>query len=221
MRELMTSVEVAERYSNAWRKFPSIVLLALFAVVVADVISILVNLYNYFTLNTYLNNFYPGNNGSFGIGAGLLVLVAWIPIGYAMYRILRSSLRKPMDGAWREDLEEGAIGILKIMEDMDWNQKLMELRRAKLVFVFFSILQLLLSWVIVFILLYIGLFYLMLPFYNAVPNIYVEIVLSVVIVLGLGDRYISQKYGQLWNMDNLISELRWFYFEFEGTEFQA
>ena len=42
--------------------------------------------------------------------------------------------------------------------------------------------------------------------------------ISALIVVGLGDRSLKKSYRELWYMDGLIAELRWFYLEFQGSD---
>lgn len=41
--------------------------------------------------------------------------------------------------------------------------------------------------------------------------------MAAVLVAILGDRPIRKSYDKLWQMDNLVTELRWFYLEFHGS----
>lgn len=213
MTDLMNSVETATKYSNVASCIPAMFLLSLVAVLEADLITIAINYYNYATLNTFLYNL-PVTS-IFSISSGIAVVLGWLPIGYIMYRMVKRALDRPMDQSWKTDLKGGVLGILKIIEQTNWEEKLTELKRAKLIFLFFSVMELLLSWVLTVILLYFASIPLLGAF-SIYPNTYAILILSVVIVAGLGDTYIKGRYRQLWNMDNLISELRWFYLEFEG-----
>lgn len=214
MEDLMNSVETATKYSLVASKIPAVFLIVLAAIVEADFVTIAINFYNYSTVNTYLYNLPVGS--TFSLGAGLVVVICWIPLAYIAYRIIRGALRGRMDQGWKSDLREGVVGILKIIEETDWESRLNDLKRAKLVFVFFSALQLMVSWAVTAVLLFFASIFLLVPL-SITANPYLILVIAVVIVVGLGDTYIKGRYRQLWNMDNLISELRWFYLEFEGS----
>jgi len=220
MKDLEVSISTLLKYRSVRKKLPGLFMIFLLTVLGTLLISVLVNYYDYLIAYPYLGALFPDSTGTY-TNVTAPVLALWIVSVYISYRMLRSSMKENKVLNWGNDLKEGVIGILKIIENQDWNRTLIDLKEAKQAFLLVSILKLILFWVIaiiaaILVLGVMGSYVLSQSIYN---NYFIAVIVIVagVIVLGLGDRSISKSYRELWYMDSLIYELRWFYIEFQGS----
>lgn len=221
MRDLQVSLETSMRYSRAGKRFPGVFLLTLTGILLSFVIVLISNILDYSLVYPSLGYIPIGGASGTSMGVGIPVLAVWLLLAYAIYAYLKRSFSSYTSGSWDKDLEEGVVGILKILEKEDWQETMIQLRKAKQSFIVISVLQLLFSWGIAFI----AIFFLYALLVGAVigvsiahPNLYLIGFVAAILVVGLGDRYIRKSYNEIWYMDGLIAELRWFYLEFQGSE---
>lgn len=215
IKNLMSSIDTVTRYSNAGSKFPLVFLLFLLGVVGTNLITIILDIYDYQIVSAPMSSVNV-LNGTMIIEVGFFWLPLWAVLIFLAYRILHKPLvtDKPRD--WEKDLDEGIIGVMKIIEKHDWESTLADLKKARRSFIVISGLQFFVSWLLVlfFVALGAGLIDSILKSYI---NDYIILGISLVIVLVLGDRSIQKSYRELWYVDDLITELRWFYLEFERS----
>lgn len=220
MRDLQTSLETSMRYSLAGNRFRGVFLMALAGIMLSLVIVLLSDIYDYNLVYTFLGNIPITGTENTSINTGIPVFALWLVISFVIYAYLKKAFSSYPSGAWDKDLDEGIPGILKIIEKEDWQETMMQLRNAKQSFIVISMLQFLLSWALTFIALffvYSMLAGLIIGISLAHLNLYIIGFVAAVLVVGIGDRYIRKSYDELWYMDGLIAELRWFYLEFQGS----
>ncbi len=215
MRELKRALETALRYEKSGESFPEAFLLILIAILISAFVSLLVNIYNFEKLSPFLGNIPVGH--VYYISVGIPISAIFAIISVVVYRIFHRPFTVPLESSWDEYLNEGAIGIMHIIEITDWEEILFNLKRAKVAFVVLSTLTLLFYLGIIFILLFFTYGILITDIFGVPINVPIIILVSIIVVIGLGDRTIRQSYKELWRMDNLIVELRWFYSEFQNT----
>jgi hypothetical protein len=215
MRDLKKSLETTLRYERSGSKFPAVFLITLLAILAANIISLSANVYNLVTINSSMGYLSIENGDSVGIG--VLVVILFGVIAVIVYRILHKPFTKPVENSWDEYLKEGVIGIIRIIEESDWERILVSLKKAKQAFIVISSLSILLELGIIFALLFFAYGILISGVFGITPNLYIVLLGSVLLMIALGDRTIKQSYSELWHMDNLVAELRWFYFEFQGA----
>ena len=215
MRELKKSLEITLRYERAGMQFPKVLLIILSAILAANIISFYVNMYNLEILNPFLGTIQAGSN--YYIGVGIPVLAFFAAIAAIVYRILHKPFTEPIENSWDEYLKEGIIGIMRIIEISNWEEILTNLKRAKLAFIVLSALTFLLYLGIIFILLFFAYGILISGIFGIPVNLYIILLGSILMVIAIGDRTIRQSYNELWHMDNLVAELRWFYSEFQNA----
>lgn len=214
MRDLRKSLETTLRYEKSGSKFPQVFMVTLFAVLVANLVSLAANLYDLKTLNPAMGYIQIGSNG---VGIGIPVLILFGVAALLVYRILHKPFTKPVENSWDEYLKEGIIGIIRIIEESDWEGILLSLKKAKQAFIMISSLTILLELGIIFVILFFAYGILITGIFGIPIDLYVVLLGSVLLIVALGDRTIKQSYIELWHMDNLVAELRWFYFEFQGA----
>lgn len=216
MRDLQSSIETSMGYSRSGSKFPVLFLLTLCGILGTLVLFLVWDFYNYFSISTDLTSVPIGSGSSVSVSA--IVLLMWIIIAAIFYNILARAYRSTPTGKWDRDLDEGITGIIKIIENEDWDETLMGLRKAKLSFVFLGVMQFVLYWALAAIVFSLVFYFVAGALFGVgYSNLFISGI-SAIIVLGLGDSSIKKSYRQLWYMDGLIAELRWFYLEFQGSE---
>ncbi len=132
---------------------------------------------------------------------------------------MRRAYNRPHELKWNEDLEEGPIGIIKIMSRYDWEKILEELKYAKQGFILVSVLQLLLVFLLTVALLFLSMATLMAIILQTNVNGYYILFAGLIITLILGDKTLAKLYKRIWNADILIDELRRFHLEIDQREF--
>lgn len=220
MRDLQISIETTMRYSRAGRRFPGVFLLVLVGILVSLAVIILSGIYDYVLIYPFPGSIPISASLNTSMGVGIPVFVIWAVLSYVIYVYLKRAFSSYPSGSWDNDLKDGIPGILKIIEKEDWQDMTIQLRKAKQSFFVLSILQFLLSWVLAFIVVVFVYFFMvgvLLSQSVAYPNLYLIGFVAGILVVGLGDRYIRRSYSELWYMDGLIAELRWFYLEFQGS----
>lgn len=123
----------------------------------------------------------------------------------------------PIGKDWDDYLKEGVTGILQIIETTAWEEVLINLKKAKLAFIVLSAMIFLVYLGITFIVLFFAYGFLLESVLGIPINLYLVLLGSILLVIALGDKTIRQRYNELWHMDNLVTELRWFYTEFQNT----
>lgn len=216
MRYLQKSLETTYRYSNTRSALPEAFIIMLAAVLGANIISLISNVYNFVLVYPYLGNFFLSNGISLGIGVPISIL--FLAAGSFIYGLLYRSFTIPQEIQWEKYLSQGVVGIMQILETTDWEDILHNLRMAKQAFMVLSGLKLLLELGIIFIVVYLayGIAF-TIPF-GIPPNPYASLAVSLLLLIGLGDKTVRKSYTELWRIDNLVAELRWFYIDFQRSE---
>lgn len=215
MRDLQNSLETSMRYSQAGKRFPGVFLLILAGVLISFLVVAVSNLAHYFSTNPGLS-FIP-LTGYLSIDVNVVVAILWMVLAIFVYRILTRSFRSVESGKWEKDLEDGIPGILKIVESEDWDGTLIDLRKAKISFIVIGILQFLLYWALAAIAISFVYDLIVMTVFGVLPDLNFISFVAALLVLGLGDSAIRRSYHELWYMDGLVAELRWFYLEFQGS----
>ncbi len=215
IRELKKSLDTTMRYWKAGSEFPKIFIVILSAILAVNLAYLLLRIYNLEIVNTFLGNIKIGS-GSY-IGAGIPAVAILAVFAVIVYIILHKPFKMPIGKDWDDYLKEGVTGILQIIEITDWEEVLINLKKAKLVFIVLSAMIFLVYLGITFIVLFFAYGFLIESVLGIPINLYFVLLGSILLVIALGDKTIRQRYNELWHMDNLLTELRWFYTEFQNT----
>ncbi len=217
IRDLQKSLETSYRYSSAGTKFPQVFLMILYGILGVGVISLAANYYNYVVVSAF-----PGGveiaTGSY-INLDVIWTLYLAVVSILVYRMLKKAFLEGKGANWEEFLKEGAVGILRIVENTDWEDVLTILRKAKVVFVVLSVLEFTVALGLAYVILFFVGDLLMGEIFSTPISLYTILGVSLTVIIGLGDKAISRSYSELWHMDSLVAELRWFYLEFRGTQF--
>lgn len=220
MKELQDSLSTAKKFSSARDKFPIMFIVALLALFGSVLIVLFADYYDFLTFSSHMGTFPLFTQGSY-IDAGIFVAVLWLFTLYIEYSTLMRAYRKSIGVDWESELKEGALGILKIIENEDWEDILNHLRKAKQSFLVLSTIQFIVNWIFASIILWFFYGIIVEGMFGVPISSIVVLPLAAVLVLILGDRSLRKGYNRLWQMDNLITELRWFFIEFQGSGLQA
>ena len=215
MRALQNSVSTAIRYSAARNRFPTVITIVLATVLASSLLVLITDYYDYATLYPYMGSIPLPGTGNFS--ALVIVGLFWLFILSYIYFTLNSAYTSSKGISWENSLSEGILGILRIIEHEDWEDILFHLRRAKQGFLVLSIFQFITYWVLASILLWLFYGFIIQGIFGVAQNIFIVLPFSAIFVLILGDHSIRKSYNELWFMDGLITELRWFYLEFQGS----
>lgn len=220
MRDLESSIETSMKYGRAWEKLPAVFLMFLAGVLLSILILVASDIYDYYIVYTELGYIPVPIAPDLSVSVGIPVFFLWMLLAYLIYRIIYRAFSRSSAGRWGKYLDEGVTGILRVLESEDWTDTVNRLRKAKQGFLVISALQFIAYWAFAFFVLLVS-YSVISAFLSGVSlnslNLYLIAFVSVAVVVGLGDRSIRKSYNELWYMDGLIAELRWFYLEFQGS----
>jgi hypothetical protein len=154
----------------------------------------------------------PSNSALFIIFllTGILVGVYWV----------NRRVKSVKVGQWKETLDEGLPGVIKLLQELNWDNIFSDIRHAKLGSWLYSITKIAAYWILTVILFSV--------LTNTLQNVlhfgtvdYVVELFSLVLVLVLNKKDICKRYYQVGRLDMLFWELRWFESEFRGANFEA
>lgn len=216
MNDLMATVDTMERFKNIRNSFPEVVLIVLITFLGWLTGIFVINLADYITVTSLIGSIFSGNPFS---GAVLVTPIFIISGSLAIYFTLNRAFSLQTAAEWREELQEGILGIIKIMSQYDWEKKLADLKIAREGFIFVAALQISLYFVIAASILLLTVGILMVIVLN-LPSFYLTVLLalSVVIAIISGRGSLKKMYDRLWSADTLIHELRRFHSDFRKRE---
>jgi hypothetical protein len=215
MRELMLTIDSLTRFSNIRRKFPLLLLITLGTILISVISLAIVYFYDFYSV-TMVGYIQTGASSYFG--GSIFSLVIWAAGMIVIYLVMVRAYRAPQEIKWDEDLKEGPLGIIKIMQKYDWEKILVDLRYAKQGFILVSILQLLLYFFLTFFFLFLLFTYLVGGLLQVFASMYYVAFSAAIITLILGDKTLVKLYNRIWSANVLIDELRRFRIEFSQRE---
>ena len=142
--------------------------------------------------------------------AGILVGVYWV----------NRKVKSVKVGQWKEVLDEGLPGVIKILQELNWDNIFSDIRHAKLGYWLYSITKIIVYWMLTTIILSLLTSTLQNILHFGTAEFAVEL-FSLVLVLVLNRNDICNRYYQVGRLDMLFWELRWFESEFRGADFEA
>ena len=146
--------------------------------------------------------------GSFLIPvAGILVGVYWV----------NGRVARVKGGAWKETLREGTPGAVKLLTSLNWDSVLSNTRISRVAFLLYAVIKVAGYTIVLEVLLSLLSLVFPVPFY-AIPAAYLFF-LSLVIVLILTRKSLTEGFQRLVLLDQLFWDLRVFSTEFNRAEF--
>jgi len=162
------------------------------------------------------------NSPVFFVVAFLTLLIPLVGLVCGML-YMRRQINGVEQGEWRSELAQGFSATLKLLVELDWEKTLEDVSIAKLGYAIYSLLKTgvyLLVLVAAFELAWNGLTLIFLRALVPVGAVFWGFIAVLVVVFVLGGDLV-RRYRELYALDMLVWELRWFRVEFERAEFQA
>ncbi|MEM4650570.1 MAG: hypothetical protein QW086_01960 [Pyrobaculum sp.] len=149
----------------------------------------------------------------------VLVLLFFL-LGYTAYRLDKAAEVKGLYQDWDDKLKEGELGVLAILESLDWDYVEYRVNRAKTLYPILLIIDETL-WIAL-------LFIFVAPAYAILNNLLFRtidtpalvgsVVLAVAIALAITWGEVVDKFKTLWSLDSLLWEVRWLYHEYRKLQ---
>jgi len=152
----------------------------------------------------------------------LFVILALIffPLVYAAHRLDKAAEIKGLYQDWDDKLKEGELGVLAILESLDWDYVEYRINRAKTLYPILLIIDEAL-W-IALLLIFVA------PAYAILNNLLFRtidslalvgsMVLAAAIALAKTWGEVVDKFKTLWSLDSLLWEIRWLYHEYRKLQ---
>jgi hypothetical protein len=152
----------------------------------------------------------------------LFVILALIffPLVYAAHRLDKAAEVKGLYQDWDDKLKEGELGVLAILESLDWDYVEYRINRAKTLYPILLIIDEAL-W-IALLLIFVA------PAYAILNNLLFRtidslalvgsMVLAAAIALAKTWGEVVDKFKTLWSLDSLLWEIRWLYHEYRKLQ---
>jgi len=214
MVEFLTAIDQVKKYRKLASALIDFALIIVASVVVLLTLHLAVNLLNLYGIsNVSSNSWSVAFSNILILCIGLLIGVVWVG--------QKTDTVKTQQ--WKNTLNEGTPGALKLLQETNWENIFRDIRFAKLGFVLYGIIKVVAYWLIaafISVILYgfimVNIFHFSFDF-NFISILIVAFVF--VLILSLGD--LRNRYEQVGRLDSLLWELRWFEREFRRTDFQA
>lgn len=216
MRKLMISVETLKRFYSIKTKVPQLVMASLLFFLSSSLISCAIKVYDFMAGNPYLGYFPIGGNQS--LNQNMVFVILGFAASITIYLILRRAYDIQVQRDWEDYLHQGAVGMIKIMSEYDWETTLRQLRGAKQGFYVVAVLQLLFNFVLISVILFLTMGFALYYLTGIMINGYYVLGISALITLVIGDGTLRMLYDRVWSADILIGELRRFYIDFSQRE---
>jgi len=152
----------------------------------------------------------------------LFVIPALIffPLVYAARRLDKAAEVKGLYQDWDDKLKEGELGVLAILESLDWDYVEYRVNRAKTLYPILLIIDEAL-WIAV-LLIFVWPAYAILNnlLFRTIdtPVLVGSVVLAVAIALAITWDEVVNKFKTLWSLDSLLWEVRWLYHEYRKLQ---
>lgn len=207
MTEFMVVLDQVKKYRALLYALPDIAVIVCLAFVgafAADVYGHLSQVFRFPTAGL------PNMLSILFVAAGLAIAVFW---GYR-------KMKKAKVGEWKPTLNEGAPGVIKLLDNMNWADTFKGIRHAKLGFWLFGVLRTMIAWIIAF-------FAMDFVFSSISPIVFMRVDLqlialfSLALVLTLSVNDFKKRFDQIGRLDSLLWELRWMDNDLRRNPFQT
>lgn len=228
VEELMQALDEVKRYralSSLILDFAIIVLTALAALFAFEIIVNMSRVYFGFPCSFWATNSFgcfPGPGQQLPAAAAAGVLLFLIPTAGVLGGILwvDRKLRRVKVGEWKDTLRDGFPGAVKLLTQMGWDEVFQEIQLSKLGYLVYGAVKVvgyfILAWIVLFFPLALGGSLAHMDF-----SPYADSAVALALVLALSRKDLEKRYRQVWSLDALLWELRWFYSELGSARFKA
>jgi hypothetical protein len=149
----------------------------------------------------------------------LAIVVFIVGIAFALLSIIRK-VNSVTVGEWKNTLNEGTPGAIKLLREINWENVFSDIRLAKLGYSVYGAVKIFAYWLATTAVLSFlngfleGIFHVNIVFI-------ITALFSLVLVLFFSRKDLRKRYSQVGRLDSLLWELRWFDSEFRRANFQA
>lgn len=149
----------------------------------------------------------------------VLVLLFFL-LGYTAYRLDKAAEVKGLYQDWDDKLKEGELGVLAILESLDWDYVEYRVNRAKTLYPILLIIDeaLWIALLLIFVAPAYGFLNSLLFRTIDTPVLVGSVVLAVAIALAITWDEVVNKFKTLWSLDSLLWEVRWLYHEYRKLQ---
>ena len=170
--------------------------------------------------------------GANGFTCGSSILWPWgVMLGLAFFVIpvagvigglvwVERRMKAVKAGEWRPALQEGFPGAVKLLTQMNWSSVFDEMRVSKLGYMLYGVIKVVGYFILVSLLLSF-VYPQILSFIHTGYDPTAMSVVSLVLVLALSRNDLQKRFKQVWSMDTLMWELRWFSSELGSRDLKA
>ena len=213
MTEFMTALDQVKSYKEFASAMADFVIIFVASLVTLEAVNIVVNLMDVFY---GYNIVFPGNSVVLPL-YGLAILFVGVIIG--VYWVIRK-LNSVTIMEWKDTLNEGTPGALKLLQEINWEKTFSDIRFAKLGFAVYGAVKIIVYWILAFFL-----FGILSGVMGNIVHLSFDpislLVIPLVPVLVLSMKDLRYRFEQVGRLDSLIWELRWFDSEFRRADFKA
>ena len=153
----------------------------------------------------------------------------WIPVilglilfslYYTVHRLNKARKVKGLYQGWSDKLKEGALGVLAILESLDWDYVEYRVNRAKSLYpILLIIYEAALATLLYFI---VGIAYMFVNYFLfGITSGLAEtgsVILAVTLTLAATWSEVVNTFKTLWSLDSLLWEVRWLYHEYRKLQ---
>ena len=209
-KEFMTALDHVKKYGALLSALPD------FAIIVA--ISVILGI-SAFILGRLDSVYFSRDAITFTNSSFLMFVSLIVGIIVGVYWVNRK-LKSVKVGLWKEQLDEGLPGVIKLLQELNWDNIFSDIRYAKLGSWLYGITKIGVYWILTVIVFFNLTNWLQNILHFGTADFVVEL-FSLVLVLVLSKKDICKRYYQVGRLDMLFWELRWFESEFRGADFEA
>jgi MFS family permease len=211
MAEFLSTLDQVKRYhklASTMADFVLVIAASIVALLAIQIAGALLNPYDF--LSTW-TSFSVVFSSVLVIGVGVLVGVVWV----------NRKVNSVPTQKWRSSLNEGASGVLKLLQEINWETVFNDIRFAKLGFTLYGVVTVVAYWLLTSFIgvILAGFIGVNIFHFSFKPALVLGVSLIFAVVLCQKD--ISKRYEHVGRLDSLLWELRWFEEGFRRTDFQT
>jgi len=206
----MTTLDQVKKYRAIVSSMPDFVLIIFGSIVTSLSLYIFMRLSRVFIGYNYLLN---------NIGSIEFLLIFAVGIYTGTYWV-RRKVKSVKLGQWKDTLSEGAPGVIKLLQELQWNNIFSDIRSAKLGFFLYGISKILAYWSLAFISMIFFRELVRFVLHISIGEVTI-LIFSLIVILILSRNDLGKRYEQMGRLDWLLWELRWFESEFRGANFKT
>jgi hypothetical protein len=213
MTEFMTALDQVKAYRELATAMADFVIIIVASVAALLALNIVANLLD---VNYGYGFVTPGSSGWLPL-FNFLILFFGVIIGILW---IRRKLGSVKIAEWKSTLDEGTPGVIKLLQETNWEKTFNDIRFAKLGFAVYGAVKILAYWLVAFFL-----FGVLSGFMGNIIHLSFDpislLVIPLVLILVLSMKDLRNRYEQVGRLDSLLWELRWFDSEFRRADFKA